>query len=898
MSLSPGTRLGPYEIVSPLGAGGMGEVYRAKDTRLGREVAVKVLPPALTASEQALQRFEREARTISQLSHPHICALYDVGREGDTEYLVMELLEGQTLAERISRGLLPLDQALRFGAEIADALEKAHRQGIVHRDLKPGNVMLTSSGVKLLDFGLARVLESSSSAEMTALPTEMPLTEAGTVLGTVQYMAPEQLEGKDADARTDIFALGLVLYEMATGRTAFSGATRASLIGAILRDDPPPISREQPMSPRALDRVVATCLAKEPEERWQTARDVALQLEGIRQERSAAGPTVGVAAPRRRAPAILPWLIAAAAVGLAAFALLSGPRSAPRPRILRAAIPPPPGTTFDVVGANIGSATLSPDGRRLAFGARSPDGPPALWVRELDALEAQLVPGGEGALFPFWSPDSRSIGFFAKGKLKTVEASASPSIPRELADVAEPRGGTWGEDGTILYAPDNFSPIMRVPAAGGSPSAVTKFDRASGETSHRWPHFLPGGKRFIYAIRKADPKSRLQLSYTTFAGSLDGSLRRPVLSDNTSALYAPPGYLLFRRAGDLMAVGFDPTTLAVTGEPVLLAKDIQGFAATGSSVASASADLLVYSTLVGATDARAVWLDRSGRELATVGPPGRIINVALDPGGRFAALTRADDPLPPDLWIFDTADARGLRLTRDTVPQLSPVFSPDGLRLFFCQYADGPWNIFEVPAHGGGEPKLFLRSSSNTVPSSVSPDGRYLMYREFNPGTRGDLKFVSLTGERQPRTFLASVDDESNADFSPDGHWVAYASDESGRQEIYVASFPDPTRRLRVSSEGGSQPRWSRDGKELYYVRGGWLLAAPISRQGDSLTFGGGQALFRLPLFSTSDVGFDVVTRYAVASDGRFLALLRAGDDPPTPLVLVFNWTEAMKKTP
>ncbi len=522
MTLAAGTRLGPYEIVAPIGAGGMGEVYRARDTRLGREVAVKVVPPSLSSAPQALQRFEREAKTISQLSHPHICALYDVGHQDGTEYLVMELLEGQTLADRLAKGALPLDQALRYGAEIADALDRAHRQGIVHRDLKPANVMLTASGVKILDFGLAKALgPSPATASLTEIPTEMPLTEAGTVLGTVQYMAPEQLEGKEADARTDIFALGLVLYEMVTGRTAFSGATRASLIGAILRDDPAPISREQPLSPRALDRVVAICLAKEPEERWQTARDVALQIEGIRQERSASEPVSAAPPRRRRLSGAIPWAIAAVAVALAVF--LSPPWLARR-RLRRASCGHSSsrrrGRAFEY-GANSAPAAVSPDGRRIVFGARDADGGIRLWIRDLDTAEAYALPGGEGAFFPFWSPDSRFIGFFARGALKMVEASPSPQPPRVLAsDILEARGGSWGRDGTILYSPGNRSPLMRVAATGGKPETLPL---EGDEKSLRWPRFLPDGRHYLVEIRRADPAG----SDAARARDVSGVARQP-----------------------------------------------------------------------------------------------------------------------------------------------------------------------------------------------------------------------------------------------------------------------------------------------------------------------------------------------------------------------------------
>jgi Tol biopolymer transport system component len=898
MTLSAGTRLGPYEILAPIGAGGMGEVYRARDTRLERTVAVKILPSLSTPSPEARQRFEREAKTISQLSHPHICALYDVGREGETEYLVMEYLEGQTLSERLGQGSLPLEQTLRYGIEIAEALDKAHRQGIVHRDLKPGNVMLTKSGVKLLDFGLAKAFSApaSSASVFTVLPTAGPdVTREGAILGTVQYMSPEQLEGKEADARTDIFALGCVLYEMATGRKAFSGTSQASLISSIMKEDPAPISTLAPLAPPVLDRIVKTCLAKDPEDRWQTARDVALQLQFLRDEGSAAGPRAPLQAQPGRA-AILPWIIGAAGLALAVLALTSRLRQNSPARAMLSFLVPPPNTSFQVYGANNAGVALSPDGRRLAFGTREPDGSSRLWVRELDALDPYPVPGGDGVLFPFWSPDSRSIGFFAKGRLKVVEASPSPPLPRELADVVEPRGGSWAQDGTILYSGGNLSPVMRVAAAGGKPTAATRL--ASDEIAHRWPHFLPDGRRFLYEIRKAspDPNAPAAGPHAIYQGSLDVEERHLILSEHTSATYVSPGYLIFRRANNLMAVACDPKSLAIRGEPLVVVSDIQGFAATGGSIFSVSGNLLVYSPRVGASSTRIVWLDRSGKELSTVGPPDPYVYMGVSADGGSAVVARIEDPLPPDLWLFDTVVGRGMRLTRDAVAQVAPVISSDGKRIFFSAYSKGPWDLWEMTPQGAKEKKPFLESGSTKTANDISPDGRYLLYREFDPRTRGDLKVVPLNGDRQPRTYLATPDDESNGDFSPDGRWVAYASDESGRKEVYAASFPDPTRRFRVSADGGSQPRWSRDGKELFYVRAGQLLTVPVGRQGDDPTFGQSRLLFPLPFLAMNDPGFDQITRYDVAPDGRFLALLRSGEDAPTPLVLVQNWRETLKK--
>jgi len=897
MPLSAGSRLGPYEIQAPLGAGGMGEVYRAKDTRLDRAVAIKVLPESRTASSEIRQRFEREAKTISQLSHPNICALYDVGHQDGVDYLVLELLDGQTLADRLAKGPLPLDQALRCGGEIAAALDKAHRQGIVHRDLKPGNVMLTAAGLKVLDFGLAKAFDAGVSNDaLTALPTETPLTEAGTLLGTVQYMAPEQLEGRDADARTDIFALGVVLYEMTTGRHAFTGASRASLIGAILRDDPAPVSRLQPLAPRSLDRVVSTCLAKDPEDRWQTARDVSLQLEGIRQERSAAEPFAAVPPSRRRAP-LLPWAIAAAALAIAAAAILR-PRPTPAPSVLKSFLIPPPNTTFHVYGANVAGVALAPNGKRLAFGTREPDGSSRLWLKEMDALEPFPVPGGEGALFPFWSPDSRSIGFFARGKLKIVEASTSAAPARELADVMEPRGGSWSEEGTILYSAQNFAPLMRVSVSGGAPVPATRLDLKQGETAHRWPHFLPGGRRFLYEIRRIGPDGQsLQGGpHAIYLGSLDGKVKKLILSEDTSAAYCPPGYLLFRRSNNLMAVAVDPDSLAFRGEPVVVARDVEGFSGTGASIFSVSPTLLVYSPFVGATPSQMIWLDRSGKRLATVGPPDRYVYLGVSPDGRSAVTARIEDPLPPELWFFDTAVGRGIRLTRDALAQVAPVIGPDG-RIIYSMNFKGPWDLWEMSANGGGI-KALLESSATKTANDVSPDGRWLLFREFNAGRRGDLKLISLQPDHEVRDYIVTTDDETNGTFSPDGRWVAYTSDETGRKEVYAAPFPDPTGRLRVSTEGGAQPRWSHDGKELYYARSGQILSVAIRRDGGALSFGESRPLFSVPMLAMNDPGFDGFTRYSVAPDGRFLVLVRSEEKAATPFVLVLHWQEMLKAHP
>ncbi len=902
MSLSSGSRLGPYEILAPIGAGGMGKVYKARDTRLDRTVAIKVLPEKLVPSPEARQRFEREAKTISQLSHPHICTLHDVGRDSDVEYLVMEYLEGDTLQARLVNGPLPLDQTLRYGIEIADALDRAHRQGIVHRDLKPGNVMLTRGGVKLLDFGLARdfAAATSSPGSFTGLPTVTPnITQDGTILGTVQYMAPEQLEGKTSDARTDIFALGSVLYEMATGKKAFTGSSQASLISSIMKEEPAAISALSPMSPPALDRIVRTCLAKDPDDRWQTARDVGLQLQGIRDDRSASQSAVLPAPGRRRASALLPWILAAASLVLAVFGWTHRTPSPSGLPVLRTYLPPPPNANFHTLGANVGGVALSPDGRRLAFGAHEGDGAHRLWVRDLDSLEPYVVPGGDEAIFPFWSPDSRSIAFFSRGKLKVIEASTSPPAARELAAVVEPRGGSWGEDGTIVYAPQNFKGLFRVPAAGGTPAPATEIDTSRGETSHRWPCFLPGGRRFLYMARSPDPKMPLEVRNSIMAASLDGKDRVEVISGDlgaTRTVYAPPGFLLFRRGGNLMALAFDAASLRTVGEPELVAKEIHGFVATGLSIFSATQDLLVYSRRVAALPSRMVLLDRSGKELSTLMSGGMLIDLALADDGRTVAVARVEEPLPPDLWLTEIGVDREIRLTRDSDPQLAAVFHPDGRRLFFSAISSGPWAIWEMSLPGGKDVKLFLESPTTKTSTDVSPDGRYLLFREFNSGTRGDLKYVTVAGERQPQTYLATADDEAQGAFSPNGQWVAYVSDESGRKEVYVAAFPDPARRFRVSAGGGLQPKWSRDGKELFYIQADQMMAATVEHRGGELAFGRSQPLFKLSFFTRMNPGFDMVAPYAVTPDGKFVAFVRVSREVAPPLVVVQNWREELRK--
>ena len=625
MSLEAGTRLGPYEITAPVGAGGMGEVYRAKDTRLGRDVAIKVLPAHMSSSSSCRQRLEREAKTISSLSHPHICMLHDVGHQNGTDYLVMEFLEGETLADRLSKGALPMEQALRIAIEIAGALDAAHRSGIVHRDLKPGNVMLTKSGVKLLDFGLAKLATPDKRAvsQATSLPTALqesqPLTSRGTILGTFQYMAPEQLEGAEADARSDIFAFGCVIYEMLTGQKAFTGKSQASLISSIMGSDPPPISSIQPMIPASLDRIVKGCLAKEPEHRWSTAHDVMLQLQWIAEGGSLAGVPAPVVA-RRKNREKLSWGITAAAV-LAAGALTVGYiRRAPKPlRVVRFEVANPPAIT------TIDAPKISPDGKTLAFNATDSGGKTQIWLRPLNALTAQPLPGTEGTRRPFWSPDSRYLAFVADGKLKKIDVTGGP--PTKICDAPTGVDGSWSPEGIILFDGTGTDPIYRVPAAGGTPVVAVKADPEHKETQVGWPEFLPDGRQYIYMV--INQKVELN-SYRI--GSLDSKETKPFAPAQSMLVYAPQGYLLFLKDRTLMAQPFDAKAIKTTGESVPLAEQI-GTDAAGLARFSVSRDgVLAYRT--GESGSRMLWMDRSGKELDTLGDPAEYEDPDFSPVGR------------------------------------------------------------------------------------------------------------------------------------------------------------------------------------------------------------------------------------------------------------------------
>jgi Tol biopolymer transport system component/tRNA A-37 threonylcarbamoyl transferase component Bud32 len=885
MTLASGTRLGPYELLAPVGAGGMGEVYRAKDTRLDRTVAVKVLPEHLSSSAESRQRFEREAKTISQLSHPHICALYDVGNQDGVEFLVMEYLEGETLSDRLLKGPLAFDQVLRYGIEMADALDKAHRQGIVHRDLKPGNVMLTKSGVKLLDFGLAKAVAvpgTASGAALTALPTQMGsnLTQEGTILGTFQYMAPEQLEGREADSRTDIFAFGCVLYEMATGRKAFSGNSQASLISSIMGSEPPAVSTIAPMTPPAFDRVVRTCLAKDADDRWQTAHDVMLELKWVAEGGSAAGLPAPVVARRRNRERVA-WTAAAILFVLLSASLLLVPRKAPSaPSVLRTSVLVPEKQFIRFL-------TLSPNGRRLAFVAAPPGGKRSLWVRPLDGLSAAALDGTENADFPFWSPDSGSIGFFADGKLKRVDAAGGAVVT--LCDTSpNGLGGTWSRDGTILFGLPS-RPIHRVADSGGASEPVTKLDTSRRETTHRYPHFLPDGRHFVYLAANLagapdDPANRIKV------GSLDGGADRPVLPASSNAVYVS-GRLLFVREGNLLAQKFDPKKLATSGSPQPIAQRVamSDFFWRWGLFSATENGLVAYSSAL-QTSSRLVWLDRFGREAGSVGEPAPFVSSPrLSPDGRLLAVTILDSALnKPDVWLYDLSRSVRTRLTSGPSENSVPVWSPDGSRIVFTTDRKHQGDLYAKPVTGHGGEGPFLEGEGQRFADDWSPDGRFLAVeiREPRGERRVALSVVPASGEKTPKVFFQRSTDVGEARFSPDGRWIAYTSEESGRSEVYLGAFPGPGAGFQVSPSGGGAPRWRRDGRELFYLaEDGALMAVEVR------TAGAPETGVSRKLFEPHPQALD----YDVSSDGQRFLIVASGAESSPPITLVQNWTAGLK---
>jgi serine/threonine protein kinase len=895
VSLIQGTKLGPYEILSPAGAGGMGEVYRARDTRLDRTVAIKVLPEHLSSSIALKQRFAREARAISKLQHPHICVLHDVGSENGTGYIVMEYLEGETLAQRLRKGPLPIEQLLKIGIEIADALDKAHRSGIIHRDLKPANIMLTKCGAKLMDFGLARGVAGVAASAAGGMPTftaaatasdpVSPLTGEGAVIGTLNYMSPEQVEGKEADARSDIFAFGCVLYEMATGNRAFEGKSHISVASAILEKEPQSLSIVKPTSPPHLDALIRRCLEKNPEERYACAHDVKIQLQlkaypqAARSSRGSGWKIFATAAA----------LLVAVVIGRYAGTSRAAKDAIPGPAV-RATIVSPQNTTFVTTGLQGGPPALSPDGEKLAFVARSQEGQTLIWVRFLNALNSRPLAGTDDASFPFWSPDSRHLGFFSRGKLKKIDIQAGP--PEILGTVDVGRGGAWAPDGTILFAPGQSEVLWKVSAQGGNAERVTKFDQERQDTSHRWPQFLRDGKHFIFTVRAAGGNG-------TYWASLDDPNPKLLLAANESAFYAAPGYLLFVRGGTLFAQAFDSKRLAVAGEPQALAEHVRPLEAFTRSVFSASerGEIVYQPGEQNSAGSTLGWVDPAGKPIRSIAANESIGWPALSPEGRRLALMINDNTTAsPDIWVIDLSRETRTRLTFSAC--VDPIWSPDGSRVFFSSLRIGAGGIFEKRADGTGQEQPLFNGDPSDLPFSWSPDGRFLAFRRVEKGISNIWIWPNF-GDRKPYPFLQDRFNKNLAQISPDGKWLAYQSDESEHSEIYVVPFPSGQGRWQISSNGGRQPRWRRDGKVLFFIGSGdKIMAAEVRESGSSLEIGKPRAIITIQTPAIRGFVYDV------SGDGKRFLTIQPNEkttdehDKTTDeqLVLIQNWPAELKK--
>jgi eukaryotic-like serine/threonine-protein kinase len=859
MPLSVGDRLGPYEILAPLGAGGMGEVFRAKDTKLDREVAIKVLPHFLADDPERIARLDREAKVLASLNHPNIAQIYGIEQRA----LVMELVKGETL-----KGPLPLDEALRLAMQISDALEAAHEKGIVHRDLKPANIMITPAGVvKVLDFGLAKAAEAPDGSDPSNSPTlTMSPTRAGMILGTAAYMSPEQARGKTVDRRADIWAFGVVLYEMLTGRQAFTGETVSDILAAVLTKN---LDLEQ--VPVKVRKLLRRCLEKDPKQRLRDIGEARFLLE------DAPPVAVGLAAP-------LPWIaagvfaVAALALGLVAYRHITE-----ETRVLKMSVLPPEKAAFNARSL----PAVSPDGRRLAFVATL-DGKDQLWVRDLDSLAARPLTGTDGADDPFWSPDNRFIGFFADGKLKKIEVAGGPALT--LCDAVVARGGTWSKDDVIVFGVNNGG-TFRVPAAGGNAAPLTTPDTASGELDHRSPWFLPDGRHFLYTAASTD-----QEKIMIYASAIDSKERTRVVAAASNAVYAAPGFLLFVRAGTLVAQPFNTAKLQTTGDAVPIAEKVDPVIGRTAQhqFSSSQNGALAYTSGGDGSNLQLTWFDRSGKVTGTLGAPGLVNWGAISPDGKTVAVDRPDRR-GYDIWLHDLARGSVSRFTFGPRLNEFPVWSPDGSRIAFYSTREGVGHPFQKAASGTGQDEV-LEKALGEPPRSTrvddwSRDGRYIIEALADAGkTKGDVWVLPTFGDRKPYPYLQTEFDEGFARLSPNGQWLAYRSDYSGRNEIYIQSFPDPGGKWQVSTSGGSRPVWSRDGRELYFIGADGKLMAVQVASGSNFQAGTPKPLFAPNIGASFNNWFDV------SKDGHFLMPVQLEQAANTPMTVVINWTGALKK--
>ena len=894
MALAAGIRLGPYEILSALGAGGMGEVYKARDTRLDRSVAIKVLPPDVSADPDRRARFEREAKTVAGLTHPHICTLHDIGDHDGSLFLVMEHLDGETLAHRLEKGPLPIEQTLTIATEIADALSAAHRHGITHRDLKPANVMLTRTGAKLLDFGIAKLRETAAFHQSDISTTAGSLTADGALVGTLKYMAPEQLQNGPCDARTDIFAFGAVLYEMLAGRRAFPGESTAEAIAAILQTEPPDFTIVSPDgrsfstgNVRHVDRVVRKCLAKDPDRRWQSAADLTDELRWIAREdmradtsEEAAQAATSVWTDRR----VWRWTAIAGLLAAGALVALLTDNRDPASTIAAArfVVLPPAGQS---VAIGPGAFSISPDGRRIALVLIGPGRDARLWLRDIDDVDAHALPGTEGAYSPFWSSDSRFVGFEALGKLKTVDISGGTS--RTLADTAG--GGmryTWSKDGIILFQGRDRA-LNQVPARGGEVTPVTHLDPTRQEMQHLWPVFLPDGRRFLYYVASTIPENR-----GVFIASLDSPGQRHIAGISQGAICVP-GYLLFSRDNTLMARPFDAGAAEFTGEefPILERVELTpGMGANLPAYSASATGVLVYRP-VPLEQGVSAWFNREGGRLSTVASePYRWHRLSPDRTRIIAG--RRDSRFRFDLFLLDLVRGGASRFTFDAeADESDPIWSPDGTSVVYSSSGEGWFTLFRKPAGGAADPEPLLKGRSAMYPTDWSPDGTSILLDLSGQNTATDIVLLPLTGDRKLLPIVHTPFKETNGRFSPDGRWFAYNSDESGTQQIYIQPFPPDGRRWQLSIDinGGTLPVWRRDGQELFYLAAASrVMAIDIAVSGNTLRAGVPRELFETRYREVAD-GFDV------SADGKRI-LLPIEEGPSVPVEVILNWPTILTK--
>lgn len=877
MHLPPGQRLGPYEIVAPIGAGGMGEVYRGRDTRIDRTVAIKVLPAEFANDANLKLRFEREAKSISALNHPHICTLHDLGRENGIDYLVMEYCEGKTLATRIAEGALPLGQVFDYGIQIADALHKAHRQGIIHRDLKPSNIMLTKSGVKLLDFGLAKQHGEASPEAATA----RQMTEEGRILGTVQYMAPEVLVGKEADARSDIFAIGLVLYEMITGKPAFSGSSKASLIAAILEHEPKPIAELKPASPPALDRLIRACLAKDPDERIQTAHDATLQLKWIAEGVASAAPP----SPLKRFRG-WPSIVAAASVLLVVtaaivVAALLFPRS-------RSAIRDTPSFRFEVPATakhyrDAGGLRVSPDGKHFVGPAIGEDGVRRLFMRGPDDAEMKPIAGTDGLVFTklprfLFSPNGQTLYFPVENNIKALRLSSGSLL--DLGQI-DNEGDGWTVNAERMFLYEGGLTIQSIVLPGGKAVAVTKLDKARDEVRHQWPWFLPDGKQFLFLARSR-AKSGEETS-TIYLGTVGSEKRTPLLNASSRVDYVLPGYLLFARGNTLHVVPFDLKSSRITGAEVPLIDDLNAFAETGWAAFSVSGTVLTYRQRL--DRARLAWFDRSGKELPGLKRAGSFWASALSPdGNRVAASVLSEATGTVDIWVYGLDRETTSRLTFDPGRQDGPVWIDGGRQIVYLHYTDEQnTEIRVMSADDPGAPRILVGGDGVRFPSQTSPSGDMLLYTERRD-KRWEIWQVPLQGEPRPVPLVRAPFNVWGGSVSPSGKWLLYVSDESGRREIYARPYRRSGSRIQVTTAGAAWGIWSRDGKEILLGQGAAFFSVPVTERGERLDFGEPRHLFSRADWQLS----------GQHPDGRLLLELPVDDRNP-PSIVITNWPALMK---